>query len=343
MPFFSKPLRIVLLVAAGALACEDGDDGMNAGLGVGDLRLLVATRDPDAQRLFDLQNLTEAFDSPEGLPAEPIEARSDDAAGIFVTAFTDDPGARAFESETFKVIPASGMAPGGFVAFDGDHGRIYTAADRLAFFDAGDFSPLGFPSIDLGGDASDVVYDPATRRIFVAVTRADGPVLRVLDGDNLSEVAGSPLGLPGGPGARTGDLLLLSDRGQIVVALPEASQLAVIDPATLRALPRTPIALRTGARELAFDPQRERFYAAAADGNLEAIGATDFAVTGGFPRRIGDSVADLAFDPATQQLVAADAAAREIVVLDALTLTDELNSPISLDGVPVSVEVMDLR
>ncbi len=338
-----KPLRIAFLAVALAVACQDGDDGMNAGPGVGDLRLLVATRDPDAQRLFDLQTLTEAFDSPNGLPAEPIEARADDAAGIFVTAFPQSPGALAFESETFHEIPASGMEPGGFVAFDADHGRIYSARERLAFFDAADFSPLGFPAIDLGGDATDVAYDSPTRRIFVAVSRADGPVLRVFDAENLAEVTGSPVGLPGGPGGRTGDLLLLPDRGQLLVSLPEASQLAILDPATLRGLPRTPIALRAPARELTFDPQRERFYAGAVDGNLESVGATDFSLTGGFPRRIADSVVDLAFDPATQQLVAADSAAREVIVLDALTLTNELNSPIALDAFPVSVEVIDLR
>jgi DNA-binding beta-propeller fold protein YncE len=343
MPLSSKPLRILLLAAAAAAACGDGDDGTNPGLGVGDLRLVVAIRNPDEQRLFDLQNLTEAFDSPDALPAPPLEARADEAAGFFVTAFSEDPGARAFEIETFKEIPASGMEPGGFVAFDADHERIYMAADRLAFFDAGDFSPLGFPTIDLGGTATDVVYDPTTRRIFVAVTSADGAVLRIFDAENLAEVTGSPLGLPGGAGAGTGDLLLFSDRSQLFAAVPGASQLAVIDPSTLRALPRTPIELRAPARDLAFDPQLERIYAGAADGNLEAVGATDFGLTGGFPRHVAASIDDLAFDPATQQIVVADPVSRAVVVLDALTLTDELNSPIELDGVPVSVEVMDLR
>ena len=64
---------------------------------------------------------------------------------------------------------------------------------------------------------------------------------------------------------------------------------------------------------------------------------------GGFPRRVAASIDDLAFDAATQQVVVADPVSRAVVVLDALTLTDELNSPIELDGVPVSVEVMDLR
>jgi hypothetical protein len=337
-----KPLCIGFLCLTLTAACED-DGGTNAGPGVGDLRLLVATRDPDAQRLFDLQTLVEGLDSPDGLPAQPIESRADDDRGIFVTAFPTNPGALAFESETFREIPDSRMDPGGFVAFDGDQTRIYTARLQLAFFDASDFSTLGFPPIDLGGDASDVVYDPGTRRIFVAVSRAEGPVLRVFDADNLAEVTGSPVILPGGVGVRTGDLLLLSDRSQLFVLLPEASQLAVIDPSTLRELPRAPIALRVAARELTFDPQRELVYAGARDGNLESVGATDFSLTGGFPRRIGNSVVDLAFDPATQQLVAADSAARVVIVLDALTLTDELDSPIELDGFPVSVEVMDLR
>jgi DNA-binding beta-propeller fold protein YncE len=217
------------------------------------------------------------------------------------------------------------------------------ARERLAFFNADDFSPLGFPTIDLGGQASDVVYDPTTRRIFVAVTRADGPALLVFDSENLAEVTGSPLDLPGGAGARTGDLLLLQDRAQLFVLLPDASQLAVLDPATLRQLPRTPIGLRAAADQLTFDPQLERVYAGAADGMLEAVGATDFSLTGGFPRRIGDSIVDLAFDPATQQLLAADASAREVIVRDALTLNAVLDSPIELQGVPVSVEAIDLR
>jgi hypothetical protein len=236
------------------------------------------------------------------------------------------------------------MDASGFVAFDADHGRIYVAGRTLAFFDIATYAPLGSPPIDLGGDATDVVYDPGTRRIFVAVTRADGPVLKVFGGDGLAEVPGSPIDLPGGPGIGTGDLLLRGDLGQLLVALPEASQLAGVDPSSLQPLPRTPVSLRARGSELTLDPQRERIYLGSADGQLEAVGATDFApVASGFPRRIGDSVVDLAFDLATQQLVAADAVARQVVVLDALTLDEELDSPIDLDGAPVSVEVMDLR
>ncbi|HEY7460519.1 MAG TPA: hypothetical protein VIC59_01415 [Gemmatimonadota bacterium] len=335
-------LRIALLSAAFVAACSD-ENGTGNGPGVGDLRVLVATRDPDELRLFDLQTLTEAFDSPADLSAEPVEARADDPRNVFVVAFPTNPGAQAFQSDIFESIPASRMEPGGFLAFDADHSRIYMARERLAFFNADDFSPLGFPTIDLGGQASDVVYDPTTRRIFVAVTRADGPALLVFDSENLAEVTGSPLDLPGGAGARTGDLLLLQDRAQLFVLLPDASQLAVLDPATLRQLPRTPIGLRAAADQLTFDPQLERVYAGAADGMLEAVGATDFSLTGGFPRRIGDSIVDLAFDPATQQLLAADASAREVIVRDALTLNAVLDSPIELQGVPVSVEAIDLR
>ena len=153
----------------------------------------------------------------------------------------------------------------------------------------------------------------------------------------------SPLDLPGGAGVSTADLLLVPERGELFVLLPERSQLGAIDPQSLRPLPRTPVDLRVAGTSLARDPERELLYAAAPDGRLEAIRATSFSLMGGFPRRIAASIADLAFDPETERLFAADSAAAEIVVLDALTLQDEPGSPLPLEGSPISVEVLDLR
>jgi DNA-binding beta-propeller fold protein YncE len=341
-------LPALLFAALAAVAgCDDDDDG--AFPGASDFRVLVATRDPDALELFDAQTLDPALDTPQGLPDTPLEARADvpkahDQRSIFVTSF-EDAAALAFDSELFEEVPASDMEPAGFIDFDGENRRIYLASDRLAFFDARDFSPLGFPPIDLRGDASDVVYDPATDRIFVAVSASRGPLLRVYDADDLSEVPPSPLELSGDEDVGTGDLLLVdrAEGDELFVLLPEAEQLAGIDPVSLRPLPRTPVALRISAREVAIDRERERIYAASQDGQLESIGATDFSLTGGFPRQIAQSVVDLAFDPETERLFAADFSAEEVVVLDALTLDDEPDSPIELEGRPVSVEILNLE
>jgi DNA-binding beta-propeller fold protein YncE len=335
-------LLLVQLTAPALLVsgCKDGDDGGFPG--AGDLRLLVATQGPDALELFDAQTFEDALGSPTGLPAAPVEARADREREVFVAAFADN-DARAFDSRLFEEIPGSEMSAGGFVAFDGDNDRIYLAEGDLAFFDARDFSPLGFPPIDLEGEASDLIYDPATQRVFVAVTAPGGPLLRVYGADNLAEVPPSPIDLPGGAGVRTGDLLLVEERGELFVLLPQASQLAAVDPASLQPLPRTPVDLRVAAASLARDPERERLYAASADGRLDAVGATDFSLQGGFPRTIAESVADLAFDPETERLFAADSAEGEVVVLDAVTLEDEADSPIPVGGRPVSVEILDLR
>jgi hypothetical protein len=332
-------LPAAALVAALVLpACDDGDDGGFPG--GGDRRLLVATRGPDALELLDAQTFDPALDTPTGLREAPVEARAADGLGIFVAALAVPPSV-AFDADVFQEEPDSEMDASGRAAFDRGRGRIYLADSSLAFFDAEDFSPLGFPPIDLDGEASDVVADSVTGRVFVAVTTPEGPVLRVFGADDLAEVAPSPIDLPGGGGVRTGDLLLVAERGELLIALPEASQLAGIDPASLQGLPRTPVDLRIAASELARDPERERIYAAAADGRLDAVSATSFSPEGGFPRAIGSSVADLAFDVETERLFAADSAAGEVVALDALTLEDEPDSPIGVGGSPVSVEVLD--
>jgi DNA-binding beta-propeller fold protein YncE len=340
MPHSRTPLLPAAALAAALLlsACDDGDDGGFPG--AGDRRLLVATRGPDALELLDAQTFDRALDSPTALSEAPVEARAGEGLGIFVVAL-DPPPSRAFDSEVFQEEPDGEMDAGGRVAFDPARGRIYLADSSLAFFDADDFSALGFPPIDLGGEASDVVADSATGRVFVAVTTAEGPVLRVFGGDDLAEVPPSPIDLPGGGGVGTGDLLLVGERGELLILLPGASQLAGVDPESLRELPRTPVDLRIPASQLARDPARERLYAAAEDGRLDAVSATSFTLEGGFPRTIGSSVADLAFDAETQRLFAADPEAGEVVALDALTLEDEPDSPIGVTGSPVSVEVLE--
>ena len=326
-----------LAAALLAAACDDGDDGGFPG--AGDRRLLVATRGPDALELLDAQTFDRALDSPTALSEAPVEARAGEGLGIFVAGLSAAPS-QAFDSDVFLVEPDGAMEATGRVAFDRVRERIYLASSSLAFFDAVDFSPLGFPPIDLGGEASDVLADSATGRVFVAVTTAGGPVLRVFGGDDLAEVPPSPIDLPGGGGVRTGDLLLVEERAELLILLPDASQLAGVDPASLRQLPRTPVDLRIPAAQLARDPARERIYAAATDGRLEAVSATSFSLEGGFPRAVGSSAADLAFDPETQRLFVADSAAGEVVALDALTLEDEPDSPIGVTGSPVSVEVL---
>jgi DNA-binding beta-propeller fold protein YncE len=339
---FVRQLRVVLLACIALLpACEQNGNGIFPG--AGDLRLLVATRGSDALELFDAQTLDAALDTPTGLPGAPAEARPDRDLDLFVTGFTDGTPARAFDSRLFERVPASEMPAGGFIEFDHDHDRIYLAREELAFFDDRSYAPVGREPVDLGGEASDVLYDPATRRIFVAVTTPSGPRLRVFGGDDLSEVAGSPVELPGEAGGRTGDLLLVGDRSQLFVLLPDASLLAAIDPSNLRSLARTPVALRAPATALARDSERERLYAGAADGRLESISATDFSPTASFPRTVATSISDLAFDPVTDRLFVADAGTARIVVLDAVTLDEVRDSPVRLGGVPVSVDVIDLR
>lgn len=336
-------LLIVLTAVVFVLGCDDEDDGAFPGLS--DIGLLVATRGPDALELFDAQTFQDALDSPTALADVPLEARAAPDTALFVVSL--DPGASgvalAFDSRLFEEVPGSAMAAGGRVAFDPDQRRIYLAERELAFFDARDFSRIGFPPIDLDGEASDVVYDAATRRVFVAVSTAAGARLRVFDAVALAEVPPSPIELPGPAGSRTADLLLVAERGELFVALPGISQLAAIDVRSLQPLPRTPIDLRVQGAELARDIERERIYAASAGGSLESVRATAFSLSGGFPRTVAASVADLAFDPETQQLFAADSVANEIVVLDAATVAEEADSPIEVGGAPVSVEIIDLE
>lgn len=335
-----RRLAALLLLGAGCLplsGCDD-DDNDDGGAGAGPIRLLVASRGPAALDLFDALTLERALDSPLALADAPVEARSDSTVDVFVTAFEAPDPARAFDPELFQEEPDPELGPGTRIAFA--RGRIYLAGASLGAFDAETLSEL-FPSVPLSGVATDVVYDPVTNRVFVAVT-GNGARIEVFDGDDLSDVPPGSMEL-GGNGSTTGDLLLVRERSEVFVALPSDSRLAAIDAATLRALPRTPVDLRVPAISLARDASRERVYAAAADGRLDAVGATSFIPETGFPRDVAESASDLAFEPQTQRLVVADSARGRLVVLDGLTLDEEADSPVQVEGSPVSVEVLDLR
>lgn len=333
----ARRLLAAALLAAAPLApaCDDEDDGSFPG--AGSLRLLVATRGPAALELLDAETLEPALDSPLGLSDVPVEARAAGADISFVATFDPPAEALAFDAELFEEEPGGRLGPGARVELDPGGNRLFLAGDGLDAFDATTFSEL-FPGVDLDGAASDVVYEADTDRVFVAVT-GDRARLQVFDADDLSEVPPSPVDL-GDAGSTTGDLLVRGS--EVFVALPRDERIAIVDVATLRDHPRSPIDLRVEATALALDPDRQRVYAGAADGRLDAVGATDFSLAAGFPRDVAGSLSDLAYEAGTQRLVVADSAARRLIVLDGLTLEEERDSPVRFDGAPVSVEVLDL-
>ncbi|MFN2432322.1 MAG: hypothetical protein ABR599_05805 [Gemmatimonadota bacterium] len=334
-----SPLRLLALtVALLATGCDDTDGGF---AGAGDLRLIVTTRSPDAVWLFDAQTLRLALDTPTSLPAPPLEARAGIEAGLFVVSFQDG-DARAFDTPLFQEVANGELPEGeGRSVFDPDEQRIWLADESLRGFDSRDLSPLGFPPVDLDGEATDILHDAGTGRLFVLVTGEGGPHLRVFSAANLAEVPPSPLELPGG--GRSADLLGVPERGEILAALPSAGLLAGFDARTLRELARTPIEIGIPGAALARDAELERIYVGAPDGTVIAVEGTSFALRGGFPRRVADSIADLGVDPVTEQLFVADSAAGEVRVLDSQTLQEVADSPLRLDGLPVSVEPVDLR
>lgn len=208
----------------------------------------------------------------------------------------DPPTHRVFvthQTEVTVVDGRSGVVIGRLPGIGGAHGVDLGAgkgfADNgergsLTIFDPATLKPLGEVKAD--ADADDVVYDPASRRVFVMNgDPQDASAIDAADGRPIATLA-----LGGKP-----ESAVVDGAGKLYVNIKDQRQLVRIDTRSVRIDARWPIDDCQSPHGLAIDTASRRLFSSCMNSKLLVVDARDGRVVAELP--IGRGTDSAAFDP----------------------------------------------
>lgn len=199
----------------------------------------------------------------------------------------------------FKVINAdTGALIGNITGLKQDHGVALAhefgrgfitdgAQGKVIIFDLKTLKVIGEAKADQ--DADSIVYDPASKRIFVM--NGDPHSSTVIDAKSGNVIGTIDLG--GGP-----EFAVADGKGTVYVNIEDKNELVAIDSNTLKVKARWPVAPAGGPTALAMDQQHRRLFSAGRDPKmLVVIDADSGKVIQSFP--ISGGVDAAAYEPET--------------------------------------------
>ncbi len=187
----------------------------------------------------------------------------------------------------------SGLKQSHGVALAPEFGRGFVTdggAGKVIIFDLKSMKPTGEAKADK--DADSIVYDPASKRIFVM--NGDPNTATVIDAKNGT--AAGTIALGGAP-----EFAVADGKGKIYVNLEDKNEVVAIDSASLKVISRWPVAPAGGPTALAFDHEHQRLFSAGRDPQmLVMIDATNGHVIQSAPISAGADAA--VYDPETGRI-----------------------------------------
>ena len=255
--------------------------------------------------------LTLAFAIPPGGGYHLLKKYTFDAAEGSTTEYfdyitVDSPARRVYLSHgtEVKVIDADSGAPianitglkqthGVALAQEFGRGFISDGAQgNVVMFDLKTLKPTGEVKAD--HDADCVVYDPASKRVFVM--NGDPHTSTVIDAKSGTTVGTIDLG--GAP-----EFAVADGKGTVYANLEDKNELVAIDSRTLAIKSRWPVAPAGGPTALAIDQEHRRLFSAGRDPQmLVVMDADNGHIVQSFPISAGVDAA--AYEPATGLLFA---------------------------------------
>jgi DNA-binding beta-propeller fold protein YncE len=173
------------------------------------------------------------------------------------------------------------------VAVAPEFGKGFTSngADSSAtIFGLKDLKPLG--KVRTGARPDAIIYDPASRRVFVMDAGSDDAT--AIDADHGEAVGRVALG--GRP-----ELAAVDGQGRLFVNLEDSAAVAVVDTRTLKTIAHWPLAPGTGPTGLALDREHQVLFSTCDNQIMVVMSAKDGKVITTVP--IGKGVDGAGFDP----------------------------------------------
>lgn len=223
-------------------------------------------------------------------------------AGGWDYVFVDPDARRVYISHATQVdvLDADSLAQVGTISnTPGVHGiaivpgtgRGYITAgksDAVIPFEAASLKPL--PEIKVGKKPDAIVYEPATKRVYVM--NGDSDSITALNADG--SLAGT-IDLGGGPEFGVSD-----GKGNFYVNLEEKNETLHIDAKTMKVVHRWPLAPCATPTALAMDIANRRLFVGCRSRHLAVLDADSGKVIATYP--IGERVDAASFDPATKNV-----------------------------------------
>jgi YVTN family beta-propeller protein len=166
-------------------------------------------------------------------------------------------------------------------------GRGYAddaAAKAVVVFDLKTFAKIA--SLPVGVDADAMVYDPATRRVFVM--NADGNSVTAIDAVKNQSLKTVPLG--GAP-----EMAVADGHGKLFINIASKNEIAVFDAATQTVTSRWPVTACERPHGLAIDNVTARLFVSCVNTQMLVVDAANGKVLATLP--IGKGTDSAAFDP----------------------------------------------
>jgi DNA-binding beta-propeller fold protein YncE len=185
-------------------------------------------------------------------------------------------------------IPGMSRAHGIAFAYDVGHGFLTSGADStVTMFDLKTLKVLGTTVAAVDDD--DIMYDPATRRIYTL--NGDAHSASVIDPASGKRVGNIDLGAKPEAGVATGD-------GRLYVNLSEAGEVAEVDARAMKVTRTWSVAPCTSPTGMALDAAHHRLFSSCRSKVMAISDPVAGKLVTTVP--IGGAVDGAAFDPATQ-------------------------------------------
>lgn len=202
------------------------------------------------------------------------------------------------ESHTIVVQTSDGKVIGDITGSTGTHGvalvpdlnrGFVTDGEKgsVLIFDLKTYATLG--TVTAADDADGVIYDPATKHVYVACGDANSLVAIPGDVDPKSGKADATLDLGGKP-----EFLVADGAGKVYVNLTDKGEVVVVDAKAMKVLNRWPIAPGARATGLSIDREKGRLYIGCRNQHFVVMSTADGKVLADFP--IGTGVDATVFD-----------------------------------------------
>jgi phosphatidylinositol-3-phosphatase len=244
--------------------------------------------------LFATAASKKVADAPAGLLSKSIALGSPDKWDFLVYEAAFDRVFVSHGSEVTVVDPGRGAVVGRVSGIDGSHGvvvvpslgRGYADAANprtVVVFDAKTLQTL--KTIPVGEDPDAMVYDEATKRVFVM--DADGEAFTAIDAVNDKALATIPLG--GKP-----EFAAVDGMGTLFINIASTNEIVRVDGRTLRVEARWKVPSCESPHGLAIDPTAGRLFASCENGKLIVVTTEGGRVVATLP--IGRGSDAVAFD-----------------------------------------------
>ncbi|MDE3015941.1 MAG: YncE family protein [Pseudomonadota bacterium] len=193
-----------------------------------------------------------------------------------------------------EVMPIAG-AHGVAVAPEAGYGFATNGkTDKVTVFDLKTLAAKS--EIKTGKKPDGIIYDPATKRVFVFNGGSDSA--SVINAASAKEIG--TIALKGKP-----EFAVADGHGHVYVNLEDKNEMLAIDSRHMKVMKRWPLASCEEPSSLAMDEHNQRLFAGCGNSKLAVVNAKDGHVITTLP--IGEHVDATAFDPSTREIISAAA------------------------------------